>query len=333
MKANKRRTPVIFIAILLLLPLILTNYGVKLTSEVLIMAIFVMSLGLIIGFAGLVSLGHAAFFGLGAYVVALLGSYLDNTYVLITAAVVIAGIVAFVSGLLFIRSSGAYFLMITLAFGQMLYAIFYKMESVTGGADGMAVSASLNLGFGPIDSRIGFYYLVAIAFLVSYYLLRVFISSPLGKGVRGIKENESRMTALGYNIRHYKLIVYSLSGMLAGFAGALYAYFNQYVSPDLLHWMFSGQALIMVIVGGVGTLVGPAIGAGFFVILQSYISSYTDRWPMIMGVIFVAIVLYGRGGIFQIAVLLWNKLRPKRRKEEEAPMLPKEGNSLESVKG
>ncbi|GED31209.1 branched-chain amino acid ABC transporter permease [Brevibacillus centrosporus] len=333
MRANIWRTPTLFIAILLLLPLILTNYGVKLTSEVLIMAIFVMSLGLIIGFAGLVSLGHAAFFGLGAYVVALLGTHLDNTYVLIIAAAVISGIVAFVSGLLFIRSSGAYFLMITLAFGQMLFAIFYKMESVTGGADGMAVSASLNLGFGAIESRVGFYYLVTIAFLVSYYLLRVFISSPLGKGVRGIKENESRMTALGYNIRHYKLIVYSLSGMLAGFAGALYAYFNQYVSPDLLHWMFSGQALIMVIVGGVGTLVGPAIGAGFFVILQSYISSYTDRWPMIMGVIFVAIVLYGRGGILQIAMLLWNKLRPKRHKEEETPILPKEGNGFESVKG
>ncbi|NTZ18094.1 branched-chain amino acid ABC transporter permease [Paenibacillus sp. JMULE4] len=297
------------------------------------MAIFVMSLGLIIGFAGLVSLGHAAFFGVGAYAVTLIGEHLDNTYVLLLAAIVLSGFAAFVSGLLFIRSSGAYFLMITLAFGQMLYAIAYKMENLTGGVDGKAVAASFNLGSGEIHSRLGFYYAAAVAFLVSYFLLRALISSPLGKGIKGIKENELRMTALGYNTRHYKLIVYSLSGMMAGFAGGLYAYFNEYVSPDLLHWGYSGQALIMVIVGGVGTLIGPAVGAGFFVILQNYISSYTDRWPIVMGLIFVAIVLYGRGGVIHIADLVWSKIRPKRSTKRDNPVLPKEENGFESAKG
>jgi branched-chain amino acid transport system permease protein len=316
-----------------LLPLLLSTYGIKLTSEVLIIAIFVMSLGLIIGYAGLVSLGHAAFFGIGAYTVTLIGAYVDNTYVLLIAAIILSGIAAFVSGWLFFRSSGAYFLMITLAFGQMLYAIAYKMVNWTGGADGKSVTASLNLGFGAINSRLGFYYLAAVAFLACYYLQRVFISSPLGKSVRGIKENESRMTALGYNTRIYKLIVYSLSGMMAGFAGGLYAYFNAYISPDLLNWAFSGQALIMVILGGAGTLIGPAIGAGFFVLLQNYMSSYTDRWPIVMGFIFVFLVLYGRGGIIHLAALIWNKVKPKRRNEQDKNLPHKEGNGIESFEG
>lgn len=306
------------IAVLAILPLLLSSFGLKLGSEVLIMAIFVMSLGLIIGFAGLVSLGHAAFFGAGAYAVTLIGDHIDNTYLLLAAAILVSGILAFISGLLFIRSSGAYFLMITLAFGQMLYAIAYKMEELTGGADGKPVLATFNLGFGEIESRVTFYYITAAAFAACYFLLRIFISSPLGRSIIGIKENESRMTALGYNTRNYKLVVYTLSGMMAGFAGGLYSYFNEYISPDLLHWMFSGQALIMVIVGGVGTLLGPAIGAGFFVVLQNYISSYTERWPIIMGLIFVAIVLYGRGGIVHIVSLIWNMIfRPKQSKNRD----------------
>jgi branched-chain amino acid transport system permease protein len=333
MKKRALSVNIAFAAVTLLLPLVLTTYGLKLTSEVLIMAIFVMSLGLIIGYAGLVSLGHAAFFGIGAYAVTLIGEHMENTYVLLLAAAVLSGLAAFVSGLLFIRSSGAYFLMITLAFGQMLYAIVYKAQNITGGADGKSVAASMDLGFGAIESRLGFYYVAAAAFLVCYFLLRLFIVSPLGKGIRGVKENESRMIALGYNTRVYKLIVYSLSGMMAGFAGGLYAYFDQFVSPDLLNWMFSGQALIMVIVGGAGTLIGPAIGAGFFVILQNYISSYTDRWPIVMGLIFVAIVLYGRGGVIHIASMLWNKVGPKRQKDRDHQRLPKEENGLESVEG
>jgi branched-chain amino acid transport system permease protein len=333
LKKNRLWMHAAFVILTFLVPLLLSTYGLKLTSEVLIIAIFVMSLGLLIGYAGLVSLGHAAFFGLGAYTITLIGEYVDNTYVLLITAILISGIAAFVSGLLFIRSSGAYFLMITLAFGQMLYAIAYKMENWTGGADGKSVTTTLNLGFGAINSRLGFYYVAAVAFLASYYLLRVFILSSLGKSVRGIKENESRMTALGYNTRIYKLIVYSLSGMMAGFAGGLYAYFNEYISPDLLNWAYSGQALIMVIVGGAGTLIGPAIGAGFFVLLQNYISSYTDRWPIVMGFIFVFLVLYGRGGIIHLAGLIGNKVRTKRRTEQDKNLPHKEGTGIESAEG
>lgn len=281
----------------LILPVVLSSYGVKLATEVYIMAIFVLSLGFIIGYSGLVSLGHAAFYGIGAYTVAILGKYVSNTYLLIILAIILAGFLAWLSGWLFIRSSGAYFLMITLAFSQMVYAFFYKVKPITGGADGMSVPADLNLGFGRISDPIALYYVMAIAFLICFALLAIFVISPAGKSIKGVMENESRMKALGFSTLSYKLIAYTISGMMAGFAGALYAYYNAFVSPDVSSWMFSGQALVMVIIGGVGTLVGPPIGAAVFVVIQNYISSYTERWPIIMGIIFIAFVLYGRGGI------------------------------------
>lgn len=317
----------LLVMLVLGLPLILSSFGIIVAAEIFIMAIFAMSLGVIIGYAGLVSLGHAAFFGTGAYTIALLGQQFANMYLLLVAVLLISGILALVSGALFVRSSGAYFLMLTLAFGQVLFAIAFQAESVTGGADGMSVSATPTFGFGEITGGIGLYYMMAVFFLLCYALLLLFISSPAGKVVRGVMENESRMKALGYNTYSYKLLAYTLSGMIAGLAGALYAYFNFYVTPDLLAWVFSGTALIMVILGGVGTLLGPAIGAGFFIILQSYLSSYTERWELVLGLIFIAFVLLGRGGIFHLLLSAWDKLVPTRLRSKvnkEASLPPSE---------
>ena len=308
---------VLILAVLVLgLPLVLPPFGVSVATEIFIMAIFAVSLGLIIGYAGLVSLGHAAFFGAGAYTVALLGERVANTYVLLVVAVLLGGVLALLSGMLFVRTSGAYFLMLTLAFAQVLYAVAFEAKPVTGGADGASVSATLNFGFGEVYGDYGLYYAMAISFLLCYLLLRLFVASPAGRAVRGVMENESRMQALGYNTRTYKLIAYSLSGAMAGLAGALYAYFNFYVTPDLFGWVFSGQALIMVIVGGVGSLLGPALGAGFFILLQEYLSSYTERWPLVMGLIFVAFVLIGRGGIFDLLSGAFRRLVPPRVRRE-----------------
>lgn len=303
-------------AFVILLPLVLPSFGITVATEIFILAIFAVSLGLIIGYAGLVSLGHAAFFGAGAYTVALLGQSISSTYVLLAAAVLIGGVLALLSGALFVRASGAYFLMLTLAFGQVLFAVAFQTKSITGGADGMSVAVSPNLGFGEIVGDFGLYYLMAGAFMVCYLLLRLFVASPAGKAVRGVMENESRMQALGYNIRSFKLLAYTLSGAMAALAGALYAYFNFYVTPDLLGWVFSGQALIMVIVGGAGSLLGPALGAGVFILLQEYLSSYTERWQLVMGLIFTAFVLIGRGGLFDLLVLAFRRLAPRsvRRK-------------------
>lgn len=277
----------------------LTDYGVDLSAEIYIMAIFAMSLGLIMGYAGMVSLGHAAFFGIGAYTVAILGAYVPNVYLLILASLILSGLLALITGAIFIRTSNFYFLMITLAFGQLVFALAWQLERWTGGADGMKVPTSMNFGFGDIVSPLGMYYVMAVAFILVYILLRTFVNSPAGKITKGVMDNESRMKALGYNIRVYKLLAYSVSGALAGFAGSLYGYYNLFVSPDLSYWGFSGEVMVMVIIGGVGTLLGPAIGAGLFIILQNFISTYTERWPLIMGILLVILVLAGKGGILQ----------------------------------
>lgn len=306
----------ILAVVVLALPLVLPPFGASVATEIFIMAIFAMSLGLIIGYAGLASLGQAAFFGAGAYTVALVGGMILNTYVLLAAAVLLGGALALFSGALFVRTSGAYFLMLTLAFGQVLYAVAFEADSVTGGDDGMSVSAVLNFGFGEVFGEYGLYYTMALFFLACYLMLRLFVASPVGKAVRGVMENESRMQALGYNTRVYKLIAYSLSGSVAGLAGALYSYFNFYVTPDLFGWVFSGQALIMVIVGGVGSLLGPALGAGFFILAQEYLSSYTEYWQMVLGLIFVAFVLIGRGGIFDLLTLVFRRFVPRRTRQD-----------------
>jgi len=300
----------VLFAVVLCFPLVAGKFALHLMMEILIMAIFVMSLGLIMGYAGMVSLGHAAFFGVGAYFVALLGHHIGNLFLVLALGTAIAGLLAWISGGLFIRSAGGYFLMITLSFGQMLYAVAYKLKNVTGGDEGMPVQAAPDLGW-KLATMTELYYVIGIGFLAWFLFLILFSNSPAGKAVKGVMVNESRMRALGYNSIAYKLIAYTLAGGMAGFSGVLYAYFNQYVSPDLLNWLFSGQAMIMVIIGGVGTLIGPAIGAGFFVLLQNYISSYTERWPIIMGLIFIAIVMYGKGGIVHLVLQLTSKLRFK----------------------
>jgi branched-chain amino acid transport system permease protein len=293
----------------------------SIATEIFIMAIFAMSLGLILGYAGLVSLGHAAFFGAGAYTVALLGQYVFNTYLLLVSATVVAAVFAAISGTLFFRSKGAYFLMLTLAFAQVLFAVAFQAEPITGGDDGMSVVAVPNLGFGEVVGELGLYYMMGVAFLGCYLLLRLFVASPAGKVVKGVMENELRMRALGYNTFSYKLFVYTLAGAMAGFAGALYAYFNFYVTPDLLGWILSGQALIMVIVGGVGTLLGPALGAAFFIVVQNYVSFYTEYWALILGLIFIFFVLLGRGGLIHLLQALWDRILPARFRgqEEEDP--------------
>ncbi|OAT72684.1 branched-chain amino acid ABC transporter permease [Parageobacillus thermoglucosidasius] len=309
---------VLLILLVLAMPLGLSDFGMNLATEIYIMAIFSMSLGLIMGYAGMVSLGHAGFFGIGAYTVAIIGQYVPNTYLLLLISVVISGLIALITGAVFIRTSKFYFLMITLAFGQLLYVLFWQLKPWTGGADGMSVSAILNLGFGEVVSPNGFYYVMGAAFIISYLLLRLFVESPAGKITKGIMENEARMSALGHNVRIYKLLAYTLSGSLAGLAGSLYSYFNVFVSPDLSGWTFSGQVMVMVIIGGVGTLFGPAVGAGVFIYLQNFMSTYTERWPMIMGALLIILVLIGKGGMIHWLRYVKDIIFLRKQIDEEA---------------
>jgi ABC-type branched-chain amino acid transport system, permease component len=309
------------VGIILLLPMILSSYGIRLASEFYIMSIFSLSLGLIMGYVGLTSFGHAAFFGAGVYTVALLSEYISNTYLLFAASILIAGLLAFISGILFVRMPGAYFFMLTLSFNQLLYVFFYQMKNIAGGADGMLINATPNLGFGEIVSSVGLYYLAALSFLLCFIFLYFVIHSPMGKVIIGIKENELRMKALGYHTGVYKVLAYTISGAMGGFAGSLYAFFNLFASPEIISFGLSGQVLVMVMIGGAGTLLGPVIGALIFVVLQSYISSFTDYWSMIMGALFVVLVMIGRGGIVHLFMHIWKKTASfHRRSKMQTPL-------------
>jgi branched-chain amino acid transport system permease protein len=329
---KNRVISIIAVLVILALPSVLSTYGIRLGGELFIMSIFALSLGLLMGFAGLTSFGHASFFGTGVYVVAILSKYVTNTYVLILSAIVITGLLAWIAGVLFVRVPGSYFFMLTLAFNQLLYVFFYKFKSLAGGADGMSISVRPDFGFGPITTPTGRYYLMAVCFILCYILLHYFIKSPAGKIVIGVKENQSRMNALGYNTNNYKVLAFTIAGTMAGFAGSLYAFSNLFASPEIISFGLSGQAMIMVIIGGASTLIGPPIGAAVFVVLQSYISSYTERWPIIMGALFLIVVFLNRGGLGNMLISLWKKVFPDRE-DNRKPALSAQSGSVGGGQG
>lgn len=296
---------------LALLPLVLPPYGLSLFTQALIFGLLAMSLDILIGHAGLVSLNHATFFGVGAYTVGILFHQgLNNFWLATTAGIATSAVLAMLLGLLVLRSSGPYFLMITLAFGQMIFALTWKWRSLTGGDDGLAGISRPETGL-PVSmwNNENFYYLVLAFFIASFIILRWFVRSPRGKCVVGVRESESRMQALGYNTWCIKYLAYILAGGFAGLAGVLYVYYSGFISPQELNWTTSGLAILMVIIGGAGTLWGPVAGAGIILILQNLISSCTERWPLFMGVVFVACVMYARNGIAGYILKLWDKGR------------------------
>jgi branched-chain amino acid transport system permease protein len=289
------------LAILLAFPAVAAPYPRSLMIEVLIFAIFAMSLDLLMGYTGLVSFGHAAFFGLGGYVAAFAAQRLSaNLLVTLPLLLLVVGVAAFVIGFFAIRTSGIYFLMLTLAFAQMLFSLAIKWSAVTGGSDGVSVERP-SLGIGKLGLRFGadttFYYLVLALFLFSWWLLTRIVCSPFRQTLRGIKENEPRMRALGYDTWHFKIGAFVIAGLFAGIAGMLLATFNRHAAPETLYWTVSGQVIIMVLVGGAGTLVGPILGAALIHLLPSYVSSYTERWQTILGLVFIGFVLFAPRGI------------------------------------
>jgi branched-chain amino acid transport system permease protein len=245
------------------------------------------------------SLGHAACFGLAAYGVGLLSLRLGWTvWTAMPAALTLSALVALIFGFLATRSRGSYFLMITLALSQLIWGVAFGWRSVTGGSDGLPAVPRPDLSpFLSVQSDTGFYYFsLLIVALASLVLVRM-TSSPFGYALRGIRESETRMLALGYNVWRYRLLVFVISGFFAALAGVLYAYFNRFVSPDYLHVERSAEVLLMVILGGAGTLIGPAFGAVAFVTLENFVSAYTDRWVTILGIIYMTVALFAPDGM------------------------------------
>jgi len=294
---------------LTVLPFILTAYGLSLLTQILIFGIFALSLDILIGYTGLVSFNHATFLGVGAYSVGILVTHgWSNFWLTSLAGITTALLLALFLGLLVLRSSGPYFLMITLAWGQMVFAIAWKWRSLTGGDDGLPGISRPEIGI-PINmwNEHNFYFLVLFFFLSTIFLLHKFIHSPLGQSIIGVRESESRMDALGYNTWFLKYLAYIISGGFAGLAGVLYVYYNGFISPQELNWSMSGFVLLMVIIGGSRIIWGPVLGAAVILVLQNLISAYTEHWPLFLGIIFVVCVMYAKEGIAGYLIKLWNK--------------------------
>jgi branched-chain amino acid transport system permease protein len=323
--AGRRRRLLLVVAALLAIafPFVARLFHLSLAIEVLVFAIFAMSLDLLLGYTGLPSFGHAAFFGLGAYVAAYLSSLnplalglTSNLLVTIPAAMLASALAALLIGFFALRKGGIYFLMITLAFAQMLFSIAIRWSGVTGGSDGLSGVPRPTIGIGPLSyefvSRESYYFLVLICFVIAFLLLRAIVNSPFGWALRGIRENEGRLRALGYNTRRYKLAAFAIAGAFAGLAGLLLVFFFRHASAENLYWTTSGNVMVMLIVGGSGTLVGPILGALVIRLFPLLVSSYVDRWRTLQGLLFIAFVLLAPSGI-----LGW--LRPRRAPEPERP--------------
>jgi branched-chain amino acid transport system permease protein len=290
---------VVVMAALILYPLLVADYPRALVSEICIFAILAMSLDLLLGYTGLPSLGHAAFFGLGAYIVIVLGTVFGiNAWIGVALGVVAAAAGAAIVGTLCVGTVGIAFLMLTLAFSQLVFSVALKWRDVTGGSDGIGIPEKPGFFGFDLSSSLAMYYLALLCLFVCYRALRRLTQSPLGLVFVGIRENEDRMRAIGYATQRYKVLAFAIGGGFAGFAGGIYAIFNGFVSPDALTWSASGDVLIMVMLGGTGTLIGPVIGTGVFLLMKNLVSSYSAHWLLIIGAIFVACVLFFPYGIW-----------------------------------
>jgi len=297
-------------AALALFPTLADKFYLQLFSTIMIMAIFAMSLNLLVGCTGLVSLGHAAFFGLGAYALFVMSPDYEaaSLWLSLPAAVAVAGLAALGIGLLVLRSSGVYFIMVTLAFTQMFF-YYVTGSKALGGSDGAYVyvkpDASL-FGMTPLKlaDNLHFYYLVLALMLATLLLLHVIMRAPFGHVLYGIKANEPRMRSLGYATFRYKLVGFVIAGALAGMAGYLDAAQFGFVNPDLFGWRESGNVLMMVILGGMGTLYGPILGAFALVLLQDFLTEATKHWLLPMGLFIILAVLALPGGLSGIGTQL-----------------------------
>ncbi|HEX9462898.1 MAG TPA: branched-chain amino acid ABC transporter permease [Alphaproteobacteria bacterium] len=279
------------------------DYTAGLIAEVLVFAIFAMSLDLLIGYTGLMSFGHAAFFGLSAYVVTILGVHLGwSGWWGLPAGVALSAAAAAVVGYFCIRVSGIPFLMLTMAFSQLFYSVSVRWRDVTGGTDGLTGFERPALFGLSLDDRTTLYYVIAAGFALAYWFLRRVIASPLGAIFIGIRENEARMRAVGFPVQRFKLIAFVIGGGVAGFSGALYAFFNAYVSSEILHWALSGDAIIMVILGGAGTMIGPVAGTAIFLLLKYFVSTHFQYWLLVVGGIFIACVMFLPQGVWGLVV-------------------------------
>ncbi len=284
------------------LPIFLSTYWVLIVTEILTMGLFAMSFNLLFGNTGLLSFGQAGFFGAGAYFAVFCILHLSpSLWLALLCACLGAAVLALIIGWLSVRLDEIYFAILTLGFGMMLFTVAHNWRSVTGGSDGLGNFAlpALNLLFWKVS--IGhprhFYYLVLVVVILGMLFLRRITRSPFGLMLRATRENSNRVAFVGADLRAVRLLAFVLAGTLAGVAGALFALFNRIASPEMLHWSFSGKAVLMTILGGSGVFLGPVVGAAIFFILEHWITSFTNSWMVFLGAILVFLVLLFPKGV------------------------------------
>ncbi|NPD16339.1 branched-chain amino acid ABC transporter permease [Xinfangfangia sp. D13-10-4-6] len=285
-----------------LLPLVASDYQLRFVAEILIVGAAVLSLDLLVGYGGLVSLGHATLFGGAAYAAAVASRSLGADLTLMVGIGTLTGMVmAFITGIVVMRTIALFFLILTLIVGQIFWEIAFHWRDVTGGADGMRglPTLSLNLGVTKLDlsSSFALYVTAAVLAFAAWAVARSFVNAPIGRALIGTRERQLRMSALGYDIARIRMMALLASGAIAGAAGSLYPFVNQYIGPNSMQWTFSAMMVVMLVIGGVGSLYGAFIGTAVYLGIQTYISSYTDRWQLVVGLIFVLTVMIMPRGI------------------------------------
>jgi branched-chain amino acid transport system permease protein len=293
---------VAMLAILALLPVYTTLTGdsfvMTLFTRVLILAIGAVSLNLIMGYGGMVSFGHAAYLGIGGYAVGILAKEgIGSGFVQWPVAIAVSALYALVVGALSLRTRGVYFIMITLAFAQMIYYVAIGLERY-GGDDGLTIYQRSRFGgFIDLNNKTAFYYLCFVLLMASIYLVSRLVNSRFGLVIRGTRSNERRMRAIGFPIFRYKLVCFVIAGALCGLAGALLANHTSFISPALMHWTRSGDLIVMVVLGGLGSLFGPLIGTVAFLLLEEALSRVTEYPDLILGPVLLLVAIYLHGGI------------------------------------
>ena len=301
------RWAVIVWLLLMLLPALpfMSKFYLLLAFDALLFGTIAMSLDLLMGYTGLVSFGHAAFFGLGAYASAvLLERGIVSIWPCLLFAVLVVGLYALVVSFFSTARRGIYFALLTLIFAEVVYT-FFRYTQTFGGSDGIqGVTAPRLIGDFAIDTPLRNYYLVLAYLGLTYLACRVLVTSHFGRVLVAIRENEDRARFLGYNVQRYKMAVCLISALLTGLGGALYPGHSGFATPDLMLWTVSGEFIIMVMIGGLGTLAGPVVGGAFFVLLQEKVSSYVDWYFIVIGLVLIFIVLFMPRGLVGIRELL-----------------------------
>ncbi len=311
---RSRLTPIVLIlvlAALAALPWITPYFYIFIVTEILILGLFAASFNLIFGYTGMLSFGHAAFFGVGAYATALLLQGVQWPLLACLLVAVVAGaVLALIIGFFSVRLNEVYFSMLTLAFGMMVFAVVHQWRSVTNGSDGIAGFRVGSLGLG-LDLALAnpsvYYHVVLVIVVIATAILYLICRSSFGLILRAIRQNPERVAFCGLNVKSYRLAAFTIAGAFAGLAGGLMAPFLRIASPELVHWSMSAEPVLMSILGGTGYFLGPFFGAAMFVLLETWITSMTHAWMLVLGIILALMVMFFRRGVLGTFLDWWQE--------------------------